>query len=72
MQLNDALKSYNAFLIHLLNHNKLTIFLFSTTTALGYLSLPYLERYHKSIKEKSNKVKETSDSVLKSDLVKND
>ena len=58
MQLNTVLKSYNAFLIHSLKHNKLTILLFSTATALGYLSLPYLERYHKSI-EKSNEAKES-------------
>lgn len=70
MQLNAVLKSYNAFLIHSLKHNKLTILLFSTATALGYLSLPYLERYHKSIKEKSNGAKESDEPKSESDLGK--
>jgi DNA-binding LytR/AlgR family response regulator len=72
MQLNTVLKSYNAFLIHSLKHNKLTILLFSTATALGYLSLPYLERYHKSIKEKSNEVKESDLESESSDSDKKD
>lgn len=53
MQMNTILRSYNTFLIHSLKYNKFTILFFSTATALGYLSLPYLEKYHKSIKEKS-------------------
>tara|TARA_Y100000389_G_C17385608_1_gene476851 strand:+ start:798 stop:995 length:198 start_codon:yes stop_codon:yes gene_type:complete len=53
MQMNAILRSYNTFLIHSLQYNKFTILFFSTATALGYLSLPYLEQYHKSIKKKS-------------------
>ena len=50
--MNAFLKAYNTFLINSLKYNKFTILFFSTVTALGYLSLPHLEKYHKSIKEK--------------------
>ncbi len=53
-QVNNVLKSYNSFLITCFKYNKFSILLFSTATALGYLSLPHLEKYHKSVKEKSN------------------
>jgi hypothetical protein len=72
MQMKSILKSYNRFLIHLFKYNKITILLFSTATALGYLSLPYLEKYHKSIKEKNDKLTEDDDVELEeSDLKKN-
>lgn len=51
--MNSLIKAYNAFLINSLKYNKFMILFFSAATALGYLSLPYLEKYHKSIKEKS-------------------
>ena len=59
-QMNTLLKSYNTFLINSFKYNKFTILFFSTATAIGYLSLPYLERYHKIVKEKSN---EDSDKI---------
>ena len=52
--MNDFLKSYNTFLINSLKYNKFTILFLSLATTLGYLSLPQLEKYQKSIKEKSN------------------
>lgn len=52
--MNDFLKSYNTFLINSLKYNKFTILFLSVVTTLGYLSLPQLEKYQKSIKEKSN------------------
>jgi hypothetical protein len=63
--MNAILRSYNTFLIHSLKYNKFTILFFSTATALGYLSLPYLEKYHKSIKEKSKE--KTSKNNAKKD-----
>lgn len=65
IQVNNSLKAYNNFLIDSFKFNKITILLFSTATALGYLSLPYLEKYHKSIKAKNNKTDEDAD--VKSD-----
>ena len=64
MQMNSVLKSYNAFLIHSLKHNKLTILLFSAATALGYLAIPYLERYQKSLKEGQPKTKIKKDNTI--------
>lgn len=52
--MNDFLKSYNTFLINSLKYNKFTILFLSVATTLAYLSLPQLEKYQKSIKEKSN------------------
>lgn len=63
--MNAILRTYNTFLIYSLKYNKFTILFFSTVTALGYLSLPYLEKYHKSIKEKSNE--KTSKNNAKKD-----
>ena len=70
IQVNNILKAYNNFLINSFKINKITILLFSTATALGYLSLPYLEKYHNSIKAKNNKTDddvtpEESDTVIK-------
>ena len=53
MFVNSALKTYNAFMINSLKTNKFTILTLATLTALGYLSIPYLEKYHKTIKSKS-------------------
>lgn len=54
MQIDSYLKSYNHFLISSLKSNKFTVLFFSLVTTLGYLSLPYLEKYQKNIKNKSN------------------
>ena len=53
--LNPASKRYNTILINLFKNNKITLFCFSIVTALGYISLPYLEKYHKSVKMKTSK-----------------
>ena len=50
---SDSLKAYNSFMINSLKTNKFTILMFSTLTAIGYLSIPYLEKYHKQIKNES-------------------
>jgi hypothetical protein len=46
----SSLKRYNTFLINSLKNNKVTFFCFSIITTLGYFSLPYLEKFHKSVK----------------------
>ena len=50
--MNSTLKTYNAFLINSLKYNKITILCFSILTTVGYFSLPYLEKYQKSVKMK--------------------
>lgn len=62
MQVNNTLKQYNIFLLNSFQRNKFTTMFFFTVSVFGYFSLPYLEKYHKSIKEKNSK-----DSFMKSD-----
>ena len=66
-QVNNVLRSYNSFLITCFKYNKFSILLFSTATALGYLSLPHLEKYHKSVKEKSNDKPDVEDETEEAD-----
>lgn len=53
MQVDNTLKNYNNFILNSIKQNKFTFLFFSTVTAFGFFSLPYLEKYHKTIKEQN-------------------
>lgn len=53
MQVDNTLKNYNNFMLNTFQENKLIFLFFSTVTTFGYFALPYLEKYHKLIKEKN-------------------
>ena len=70
--MNPASKTYNTILINLFKNNKITFFCFSIVTALGYVSLPYLEKYHKSVKMKTSKNISKDEDTKKKDAKEED
>ena len=56
--MNNTLKSYNSMLIESLILNKFTLLTLFAISGLGYISIPHLEQYHKSLKNNASKEKQ--------------
>tara|TARA_Y100000389_G_scaffold204619_1_gene258398 strand:- start:10246 stop:10458 length:213 start_codon:yes stop_codon:yes gene_type:complete len=54
---SPMMTNYNMVLINVLKTNRFVIVLSCSLSIIGYITLPYLEKYHKQIKNES---KETS------------
>ena len=55
MKLNFSpmMSDYNMFLINGLKSNRFIVVLGCSLSIIGYITLPYLEKYHKQIKNES-------------------
>ena len=65
MSLTTSLQSYNSALLQSIKRNKISLFVLTSVSIMGYFALPYVEKYQKTLQKENDVGSEESEKKEK-------